>query len=102
MKHDTASRNRKTKGGREMSEDEVFESYHLSLVPDMPITGSGHGHKGTFRSPVVRPRSVSSPASLVPRPLSFDLTGIPTLKHQGRIQTVRQRGGQRQALDLEE
>ena len=56
MQHGTVYQNRKIKSGRDSSEDEVFESDHLPEVPDMPITGGGHGHIVTFRSPDVRPR----------------------------------------------
>ena len=57
MQHGTASKNRKVKSGSDFSDDEVFQ---LPQVPDTPIAGSGHGHKVTFRSPVVRPGSISS------------------------------------------
>ena len=46
----TASKNRKNKSGIDYSDDEVFQ---LPQVQDMPIAGSSHGHKVTFRSPVV-------------------------------------------------
>ena len=59
MQHGTASKNRKNKSGG----DEVF---HLPQVPDMPIAHSGHGHEVTFRSPVVRPGSISSTPHVVP------------------------------------
>ena len=54
MQHGTASRNRKIKSGSDLREDEVFGSYHLPQVPDMPIADSGHGHKVTIRNLVVR------------------------------------------------
>ena len=95
MQHDTVSRNRKVKSGSDLSEDDVFESYHLPQVPDLPITGSGHGHKVTFRSPVVKPGSVSTTPHLVLQPVSFSLSGIPNTETSGR-----QWGGQSQALDL--
>ena len=90
----TASQKQKMKSGRYTSEDEVLESDQLPQVPDMPIAGSGHGHKVTFRSPIMRPRSVSSSPHLVPQPVSFSLSGIPDTETPGRIQTVRQREGQ--------
>ena len=51
MQHGTASKNRKIRSGNKYSEDEVFQ---LPQVPDMPIRGSSHGQKVTFRSLVVR------------------------------------------------
>ena len=86
--HGTASRNRKIKSGSDLSEDEVFESYHLPQAPDMPILGSGH------------PGLVSLTPHLFPQSVSFILCGIPNTETAGRTQTVRQRAGQRQALDL--
>ena len=80
IQNDTVSKSRKVKSGSELSEDEVFESYHLPQVPDTPITGSGHGHKVTFRSPIVRPGSVSSTPHLVPQPVCFDLSRIPDIE----------------------
>ena len=53
MQHGTASKNRRARDGSNHSENEVFQ---LPQVPDMPIAGQ----KVTFRSPVVRPGSVSS------------------------------------------
>ena len=50
MQCGTASKNRKGKSGSDYSDDEVFQ---LPQVQDMPIAGSSHGHKVTFRSPVV-------------------------------------------------
>ena len=50
----------------------------------MPIAGSGHGHKVTFRSMVVRPVLVSSTPQLVPQPVSFDLSGIPDTETSGK------------------
>ena len=73
MQHGTASQNKKIQSSSDISEDEVF---HLPQVPDMPIAGSGHGHKVTSRSLVVRPALVSSTPHLVPQPVSFDLSGI--------------------------
>ena len=51
-----------------MSEYEVFESSNLPQVPDTPIAGSSHGHRVTFRHPVMRPGSVSSTSHLGPHP----------------------------------
>ena len=70
--------------GRDTSEDEVFESDHLPQVPDMPIAGSDHGHKVTFRSPIVRPKSVSLTPHLVPQPVSFHLSEIPDMGTSGK------------------
>ena len=64
-----------------MSDDEVF---HLPQAPDMPIAGSGHGHKVTFRSPVVRPGSISSTPHLAPQPVSFNMSRIPDLETSGK------------------
>ena len=87
--HGTASRSRKTQNGSDLSEDEVFESYHLPHVPDTPIIGSCHGHKITFRSPAVRPGLVSyKPCLSLSQCPSICLEFL-TLKHQGRTQTVR-------------
>ena len=69
----TATHAKKMKSDSDFSDDEVF---HLPQLPDMPIAGSGHGHKVTFRSPVVRPRSVSSTPHLVPQPVFFGLSII--------------------------
>ena len=69
------------KSGSNFSDDEAF---HLPQVPGMPIAGSGHGHKVTFRSPVVRPGSVSSTPCLVPQPVSFDLSRIPDTETSGK------------------
>ena len=82
--HGNASQISKRKSGRDMSEDEVFESDHLPQVPYMLIAGGGHGHNMTFRSPVMRPRSVSSTLQLVPQPLSFNLPRIPDTKTSGK------------------
>ena len=71
MQHGTASKNRKVRSGGNYSKDGVFQ---LLQVPDMPITGSSHGQKVTFRSPVVRLGSVSSTLHLVPQPVSFDVS----------------------------
>ena len=79
--HGTASCNRKAKSGSDFSNDEVF---HLHQVPDMHIAGSGHGHKVTFRSPVVRPGSVSSTSHLVPQPVFFVLSRIPETETSGK------------------
>ena len=43
----------------------------------MPIPGSSHGQKVTFRSPVIRLGSVSSMPHLVPQPVSFNVSRIP-------------------------
>ena len=69
------------KSGSYFSDDEVF---YLPQVPDTPIADGGHGHKVTFRSPVVRPRSVSSTPCLVPQPVSFDLSIIPDTETSGK------------------
>ena len=61
-------------------------------MPDTSIAGSDHGKKVTFSSPVVRSGSVSSTPHLVSQPVSFDMCGILIQKHQGRLQTVMQRG----------
>ena len=50
----------------------------------MPIVGSDHGHKVTFRSLVVRPGSVSSSPCLVPQPVSFNLSEIPDIETFGK------------------
>ena len=49
-------------------------------MPDTPIAGQ----KVTFRSPVVRPGSVSSTPHLVPQPVSFDVSRIPDSKTSGK------------------
>ena len=77
----TASKNRRTRNGSDYCEDEVFQ---LPQVPDTPITGSSHGHKVTFRSPVVRLGSVSSTPRLVPQPVSFDVSQIPNSETSGK------------------
>ena len=69
----TASKNRKTRSGSKVSEDEVF---NLPKGHDTPLEDSGHGPRVTFRSLVVRPGSVSSTAHLVPQPVSFDVSKI--------------------------
>ena len=81
MQHGTASKNRKVRSCSNYSEDEVFQ---LHWVPDMPIAGNSHGQKVTFRSPVVRPGSVSSTPHLVPRPVSFDVSQIPNSETSGK------------------
>ena len=50
----------------------------------MPIAGSSHGQKVTFRSPVVRPGSISSMLQLVPQPVSFDVSRIPNSETSGK------------------
>ena len=77
----TASKNRRTRHGSDYSEDEVFQ---LPQVPDMPIAGSSHGQKVTFRSPVVRLGSVSSTRRLVPQPVFFDVSQIPDSETSGK------------------
>ena len=72
----TASKNRR-RNGSDYCEDEVFQ---LPQVPDMPIAGQ----KVTFRSPVVRPGSVSSTPRLVPQPVSFDVSRIPDSETSGK------------------
>ena len=79
--HGTTSHTRKMKSGSDFGDDEVF---HLPQVPDMSIAGSGHGHEVTFRSLVVRLRSVSSTPHLVPQPVSFYLSRIPDTKTSGK------------------
>ena len=81
VQHGTALENRKIKRGSKYSEDEVFQ---LPQVPDMPITGSSHGHKVTFRSLVVRPGSVSSTPCLVPQPVSFNVSRMPNSETFGK------------------
>ena len=79
--HGTALKSRKIRSGSNYSEDEVFQ---LPQVPDMPIAGSSHGQKVTFRSPVVRPGSISSTPCLVPQPVSFDVLWIPNSETSGK------------------
>ena len=79
--HGNAFHVSKMKSGSDFGDDEGF---HLPQVPDMPIAGSGHGHKVTFRSPVVRPESVSTTHCLVPQPVSFDLSRIPDTETSGK------------------
>ena len=67
----------KRKGGRTTIEDDIFDSCHLPQIPDMPMAGSGHGHRVTLRSPVMRTGSVSSTPHLVPQPVSFNLSEFP-------------------------
>ena len=62
----TASKNRRARDGSNYSENGVFQ---LPQMPDMPIAGQ----KVTFRSPVVRPASVSLTPPLVPQTVSFDV-----------------------------
>ena len=76
MQCGTASKSRKIRSGSKFSEDEVFQ---LPQVLDMPITGSSHGQKVTFRSLVVRPGSVSSMPHLVPQQVSFNVPGTQIL-----------------------
>ena len=79
--HGSAWKNRKTKSGSKYSDDEVFQ---MPQVPDMPITGSSHGQKVTFRSPIGRPGSVSSTPHLLPQPVSFNVSRIPGSKTSGK------------------
>ena len=81
MQCSTASKNRRARDGSNYSEDEVFQ---LPQVPDMPIVGSSHGQKVTFRSPVVRLGSLSSTPCLVPQPVSFDVSRIPDSETSGK------------------
>ena len=81
MQHGAMLKNRKIKSGSDYSDDEVFQ---LPQVPDMPIAGSSHGQKVTFRSPVVRLGSVSSTPHLVPQPVSFDVSIIPNSETSGK------------------
>ena len=87
----TTSHNRKVKCGGDFSDDEVF---NLSQVPDTPIAGSGHGHKVTFRSLLIRPGSVSSTPHLVPQTVSFNLSGIHNTKTSGKDMENDAGGGQ--------
>ena len=50
----------------------------------MAITGSGHGHKVTFRSIVIRTRSVTSTPHLLPQMVSFNLSWIPDTETSGK------------------
>ena len=93
MQCGTVSQNRKMKSGRNTSEDKVFESDHLPQVSDMPIAGSGHGHKVTFRSPMVTPGSVSSTPYLAPQPVSFELSGSTDTETSGKDTDSEAEGG---------
>ena len=75
--HGTALKNRRARDGSDYSKNEVFQ---LLQVPDMPIAGQ----KVIFRSPVVRPGSVSSTPHLVPQPVSFDVLQIPSSETSGK------------------
>ena len=77
MQCGTALKNRKIRSGSKFSEDDVFQ---LPQVPDMPIAGSSHGQKVTFRSLVVRLGTVSSMPCVVPQPVSFDVSRISNSK----------------------
>ena len=68
--HGSASKNRKTRSGSELSEDDIF---HLPQVPDILLAGSSHGPRVT----VVRPGSISPTPHLVHQPVSFNLSKIP-------------------------
>ena len=81
MQHGTASKNRKVKSGKDLSDNKVF---HLLQVPDTPIAGSDHGHKVTFRSLVVRLGSISSTPHLVPQPVSFNVSRFPNSEMSGK------------------
>ena len=81
MQFGTALKNRKIKVGSKYSYDKVFQ---LPQVPDTSIAGSSHGHKVTFRSPVVRPGLISSTPHLVPQPVSFDVSRIPYSETSGK------------------
>ena len=50
----------------------------------MPIAGSGHVYRVTFRSLVTRNVSVSSTPHLVPQPVSFNLFEIPDTETSGK------------------
>ena len=50
----------------------------------MPIAGSSHGHKVTFRSLVVRLGSISSMPHLVPQTVSFNVLRIPNSETSGK------------------
>ena len=58
--------------------------FQLPPVPDTPIVGSSHGHKVTFRSPVVRLGSISLTPHLVPQPVSFNVSRIPDSETSGK------------------
>ena len=58
--------------------------FQLPHVPDMPIAGSSHGQKVTFRSLDVRPGSISSMPQLVPQPVSFDVSRILDIETSGK------------------
>ena len=81
MQCDTALKNRKVRSDSNYSEDEVFQ---LPQVPDTPIAGSSHEQKGTFRSLVVRPGSVSSTPHFILQPVSFDVSQIPDSETSGK------------------
>ena len=91
MQCGTALKSRKVRSGSDYSNDEVF---HLSQVLDMPIAGSSHGQKVTFRSPVVRLGQchVHPIWSLSQCPLMC--CKFPIVKHLGRTQIVRLKQGQ--------
>ena len=80
MQSGTVSKN-KNKSGSDYSDNAVF---HLPQVPDIPIAGSSHGHKVTFRSLIVRPQSISSKPHLVPQPVPFNVLRIPDSKTSGK------------------
>ena len=82
MQHGTSSKNRRASDDSGYSEDEVFQ---LPQVLDTPIAGE----KVTFRSPVVRPGSVSLTPRLVPQPVFLMYCKFLTAKYLGRTQTVR-------------
>ena len=72
------------KSGWNTSRNEVFESSHLPHIPDMPIAGSGHGNRVTFRSLAMTIGLMSSTPHLVPQPVSFNLSEIPDTETSGK------------------
>ena len=83
--HGTASQPDQRTGVRTVIENhEVFDSCHLPQIPDTPIAGSSYGQKATFRSPDVRPWSVSSTPCLVTQLVSFALSRIPDTETSGK------------------
>ena len=77
-----------------MNEDDMFESDHIPQLPHMPIAGSSHGYRVTLGVWSTDPHQCHQHPiwSLIWYPSTC--LGSLTPKHQGRIQTVRQKGCQ--------
>ena len=75
-----------------IEDDEVSDSCHLPQILDTPISGSSHGHKVTFRSPVTRNGLVLTTPHLVTQPVSFNVLEIPSTETSDKDTAIPAKG----------